>query len=189
MDLGEKLRQARLEAGLSQRQLCGEQITRNMLSQIESGKAKPSVETLTFLAQQLGKPVGYFLQDDAVTSANVAVMAQARHAFGRKQYAAVLEILAQYRQGDDLFDAEESYLHALCALEQGKKLLEKGEAKQAEQLLETLPRTSIYYRDDMEKQRRSLLLRCYEQLEAYYKQQADFQQAYTYACKSRTLPK
>ena len=32
MELGEKLKQARLEAGLSQRQLCGEEITRNMLS-------------------------------------------------------------------------------------------------------------------------------------------------------------
>ena len=39
MELGEKLRQARLAAGLSQRQLCGDVITRNMLSQIESGAA------------------------------------------------------------------------------------------------------------------------------------------------------
>ena len=35
MTLGEKIRQARLEAGLSQRQLCGGEVTRNMLSQIE----------------------------------------------------------------------------------------------------------------------------------------------------------
>ena len=34
MSLGEKLRQARLEAGLSQRALCGGEITRNMLSRI-----------------------------------------------------------------------------------------------------------------------------------------------------------
>ena len=39
--LGQRIRQARQEAGLSQRQLCGETITRNMLSQIESGKARP----------------------------------------------------------------------------------------------------------------------------------------------------
>ena len=32
MELGEKLRLARLEAGLSQRALCGDEITRNMLS-------------------------------------------------------------------------------------------------------------------------------------------------------------
>ena len=34
MSLGEKLRQARMESGLSQRQLCGDEITRNMLSQM-----------------------------------------------------------------------------------------------------------------------------------------------------------
>ena len=53
MELGEKLRQARLEAGFSQRQLCGEEITRNMLSQIEHGTAKPSMKTLQFLAARL----------------------------------------------------------------------------------------------------------------------------------------
>ena len=33
VEMGELLRQARLEAGLTQRELCGERITRNMLSQ------------------------------------------------------------------------------------------------------------------------------------------------------------
>ena len=39
VEMGELLRQARLEAGLTQRELCGERITRNMLSQIENGAA------------------------------------------------------------------------------------------------------------------------------------------------------
>ena len=61
MSLGEKLRQARLEAGLSQRALCGEEITRNMLSRIENGAAQPSMRTLQYLAAQLGKPLSFFL--------------------------------------------------------------------------------------------------------------------------------
>ena len=56
MHLGEKIRQARLEAGLSQRQLCGETITRNMLSQIENGSANPSMATLRFLAESAHHP-------------------------------------------------------------------------------------------------------------------------------------
>jgi transcriptional regulator with XRE-family HTH domain len=60
MELGEKLRQARLEAGLSQRQLCGEEITRNMLSLIENGSAKPSMKTLQYLAARLGKASAIF---------------------------------------------------------------------------------------------------------------------------------
>ena len=61
MELGEKLRQTRLELGLSQRQVCGDTITRNMLSRIENGQAKPSMKTLQYLASVLQKPVGYFL--------------------------------------------------------------------------------------------------------------------------------
>ena len=61
MEIGMRIKQARLEMGLSQRQLCGDVITRNMLSLIESGKAKPSMDTLSYLAEKLGKPMGYFL--------------------------------------------------------------------------------------------------------------------------------
>ena len=68
MELGEKILQARKSAGLSQRQLCGDVITRNMLSQIEHGTAKPSMDTLKYLASQLGKPISYFLEEDLDTA-------------------------------------------------------------------------------------------------------------------------
>ena len=67
MELGEKLKQARLEAGLSQRQLCGEEITRNMLSLIENGAAKPSMKTLQYLAGRLGKSVSFFLEEETLS--------------------------------------------------------------------------------------------------------------------------
>ena len=67
MELGQLLKQARLEAGLSQRQLCGDEITRNMLSQIENGSAKPSMETLRYFATQLGKPISFFLEEEAAS--------------------------------------------------------------------------------------------------------------------------
>ena len=69
MELGEKLKQTRLESGLSQRQLCGDTITRNMLSLIENGAARPSMDTLTVLAARLGKPVSYFLGEEEAKSA------------------------------------------------------------------------------------------------------------------------
>lgn len=68
MTLGEKLRQVRLQAGLSQRALCGDVITRNMLSQIENGTAQPSMATLQYLAGKLQKPVSYFLEEARETS-------------------------------------------------------------------------------------------------------------------------
>ena len=63
MDLGQKLKQARLEAGMSQRQLCGDTVTRNMLSLIENGSAQPSMDTLRIFAQRLGKPMSFFLEE------------------------------------------------------------------------------------------------------------------------------
>ena len=89
MELGEKLKQARLEAGLSQRQLCGDAITRNMLSQIENGSAKPSMATLRYLAERLGKSVSFFLEEDAVLSPNQAVMAEIRTAYDAKNLDAM----------------------------------------------------------------------------------------------------
>ena len=77
MELGQKIRQARLEAGLSQRQLCGEEITRNMLSLIEHGTARPSMKTLKLLARKLGKPVSYFLEEDAQDPSELIVSAEA----------------------------------------------------------------------------------------------------------------
>ena len=75
MELGEKLKQARLEAGVSQRQLCGEVITRNMLSRIENGFARPSMDTLRQFAQRLGKPISYFLEEEILRQANAEAAA------------------------------------------------------------------------------------------------------------------
>lgn len=43
MTLGQKLRQTRLSKGLSQSQVAGDCVTRNMLSQIENDQASPSM--------------------------------------------------------------------------------------------------------------------------------------------------
>ena len=188
MNLGQKIKTARLAAGLSQRQLCGETITRNMLSQIENGSANPSMATLTYLAQRLEKPMGYFLQEQAVDSANPPVMAQAREAYGRRDYGAALEVLRQYQGPDPLFDAEFDYLWALCALAQGQHLLENGQTAEAVVMLEGIRRDGLYYRQDMERSRRQLLGRAYPVLEEQYRNLGDFEQAYYCACKLRQLP-
>lgn len=189
MTLGEKIKAARLEAGLSQRQLCGDIITRNMLSQIENGSANPSMATLKYLAERLGKSVGYFLQEQAVESPNPAVMAAAREAYAQRQHAKTLEILMDYQGPDPLFDGEKAYLQALCALAEGERLLSFGDARQAVALLETIDRECIYYRADMEQQRRQLLARAYPVLEEFYRNQGNFEQAYYCACKLRQLPR
>ncbi len=58
--LGAKIRELRLRRGMTQKELAGERISRNMLSLIESGSASPSVATLCYLAERLDTPVGAF---------------------------------------------------------------------------------------------------------------------------------
>ncbi len=143
MDLGEKLRQARLEAGLSQRALCGSTITRNMLSQIENGSANPSMATLQYLAGQLGKPVSFFLEEDSVSSPNPPLMDAARKACKQGNFAGVLEILQGYQAPDPVFDSEKQLLSALAVMGQAQKQLALGKAS-AVQLPEQFPDT-LYF--------------------------------------------
>lgn len=154
MELGQRLRQARLEAGLSQRQLCGEEITRNMLSLIENGTAKPSMDTLRYLAARLGKPVGYFLEEQAVTSPNQAAMDAARQAYAAGRYGDCLQALEAYRGTDEIFDPERWLLEALSCMALAERSLEKP-AYAAELLgrAKTAGERTPYYTDGLERQR------------------------------------
>lgn len=145
MTLSEKLKQARLEAGLSQRQLCGNEITRNMLSQIENGSARPSMTTLQYLAQRLGKPIGYFLDEAAVTSPNQALMEKARLSYGAADPAGVLKLLEDYRSPDPVFDPEAGLLNFLAKLALAQQALQEHRPYYAEQLLEECCRYSSLY--------------------------------------------
>ena len=61
--IGERIRKARLESGLSQAQLGAPHFTRAYLSAIELGKVRPAMKSLEFLADKLGKSASYFLED------------------------------------------------------------------------------------------------------------------------------
>ncbi|MDE3194121.1 MAG: tetratricopeptide repeat protein [Chloroflexota bacterium] len=61
--LGARIRQARIEAGLSQAQLGQPHFTRAYVSALELGKIRPAMKSLEFLASKLGKPTAYFLED------------------------------------------------------------------------------------------------------------------------------
>src|SRR5256885_13782399 len=52
--LGERLRQLRVAAGMTQTGLAGERFSEEYVSQIERGKTRPTAETVAWLAQRLG---------------------------------------------------------------------------------------------------------------------------------------
>lgn len=100
MTLGQKLRQTRLSKGLSQSQVAGDCVTRNMLSQIENDQASPSMRTLEHLAQALGVSVGWLLSDEQ-TDAAMERMRRARALFRERKYEECLALFAQDAPGDD----------------------------------------------------------------------------------------
>jgi len=61
--LGDRVRQARGDAGLSQAQLGAPHFTRAYVSAIELGKVRPAMKSLEFLADKLNKPVSFFVED------------------------------------------------------------------------------------------------------------------------------
>ena len=160
MELGQRLKQARLEAGLSQRQLCGEEITRNMLSQIENGSARPSMSTLAYLAQRLEKPISYFLQEDAAYSPNRQCMEQVRHAYTEGRYADGVQLLEQYRSPDRMFDPERWLLEVLCLMGVAQQAAAEGKTVYSAALLERAGQAGAqtpYYTDALERERILLL--------------------------------
>ncbi|MBE6547483.1 MAG: helix-turn-helix transcriptional regulator [Ruminococcaceae bacterium] len=64
MEIGKKVKQLRTEKLMTQSELAGSEITRNMLSQIENGIALPSLSTVSYLAQRLGVSVGFLLANE-----------------------------------------------------------------------------------------------------------------------------
>ena len=64
MNIGERIRALRNAKMMTQTELAGKPITRNMLSRIENGSALPSVSTIVYLASRLGVPAGFLLAED-----------------------------------------------------------------------------------------------------------------------------
>jgi len=57
--LGERLRQLRVAAGMTQTDLAGDRFSKEYVSQIERGKTRPTRETIDWLAGQLGVDAGF----------------------------------------------------------------------------------------------------------------------------------
>lgn len=61
--LGERIRKLRKQKKMTLEALAGDALTKGMLSLIENNKAKPSMESLTYIAQQLGVEVTDLLEE------------------------------------------------------------------------------------------------------------------------------
>src|SRR3954452_1787250 len=87
--LGERLRQLRVAAGLTQSELAGDRFSKEYVSQIERGKTRPTDETIGWLAARLGVDVGFLAH--GVSSEDrgraEAALARAEALFGAGSHA------------------------------------------------------------------------------------------------------
>lgn len=60
-----RVRQARQDAGLSLAELADGKVSRTAIHLIETGRSRPSPETLAHIASRTGKPVSYFVGTSA----------------------------------------------------------------------------------------------------------------------------
>jgi tetratricopeptide (TPR) repeat protein len=102
--LGERLRQLRVAAGLTQTDLAGDRFSKEYVSQIERGKTRPTRETVEWLAQRLGADASYLER---------GVSADER---GRVEaLLARAEALAQAHHNDEAVDEYENCRTAVLA--------------------------------------------------------------------------
>lgn len=152
MTMGERIRRARIESGLSQRQLAGDVMTRNMLSALEHDGANPSLGTLKYLSEKLCKPISYFFGEEERKLPGLAEMERARMFFDRKDYSGCLKELENLQQ--PILEREQSLLQSLCLLELARQAREDGRIPFSARLLTDCRRvlqTCPYLREELER--------------------------------------
>lgn len=159
MTIGQRILEARQKAGLSQRELAGENITRNMLSAIEHDKAKPSLDTLIYLSGVLKLPVGYFLGEEAPVIEGYDRLVSARRAYAAGQFRKCLDLLERIPEGEVL-EPEVRLLRVLALLDLAEKTLGDGKTPYARELVDQAEKAGAvcpYFTGEL--RRRLLLLR------------------------------
>jgi len=130
LHIGDRIKQLRLSKLMTQSDLAGTQITRNMLSSIEHGTALPSLPTAIYLAGRLNVPVGYLLaeEESEFFYRKMTGMPNIRRAFAERDYAGCLSLLDSLGDGQD---DELSLLRAECEYGLARDAFEKGRLRLA----------------------------------------------------------
>jgi tetratricopeptide (TPR) repeat protein len=134
--LGERVRQLRVAAGLTQTDLAGERFSKEYVSQIERGKTRPTRETIEWIAAKLGADAG-FLERGVSTDERSRVegmLARAEALANAHRYDEAVDELENSRTAVLATGAIELEARALST--EAWARMERGEVKPALQLLE-----------------------------------------------------
>ena len=115
--LGDRVRQLRINRGLTQTDLAGDRFSKEYLSQIERGKTRPTGETVEWLASRLGVDRSFL--ETGVSSSDrdraEGVVSRAEAAIEAHEYAEAVQMLTALRDSLENASAPRLELRALLA--------------------------------------------------------------------------
>jgi tetratricopeptide (TPR) repeat protein len=134
--LGERLRQLRVAAGLTQTDLAGERFSKEYLSQIERGKTRPTRETVEWLAARLGVDATFLEKGVSADerSRAEAMIARAEALTNAHEYEQAIEELENSRSAVLATGSPELEYRALTS--EAWARMERGEVRPALKLLQ-----------------------------------------------------
>ncbi len=124
MNIGNKIKNARKMRKMTQSELAGDKITRNMISRIESGIANPSMDTLLYLSERLSIPVSYITsdEDDLFFYEKKDKIEKICAAYRAKEFNFCIKLINSMSD----IDSELAYIMATSYFEMGKKSFFSG---------------------------------------------------------------
>src|SRR5690348_2426779 len=134
--LGERLRQLRVAAGLTQTALAGERFSKEYVSQIERGKTRPTGETVAWLADRLGVDAEYLLRgvSSDVRTRVEAKLAQAEALSESHRDLEAVDLFREARAEISTLGSAELEVRALAG--EGWSLQELGSPREAIEVLQ-----------------------------------------------------
>ncbi len=178
-ELGRRLKAARLAKKMTQSDVVGTFITRNMLSQIESGSATPSMKTLEYLAGVLEIPMDKLLAEGEIpeesTENGIFTLIHAKQLLQEKRYEEILRSCIPEGPIADEIHAIRSMAHLYIAARlaeseetealQSAVMHARSAVKEAE--------TGLYANAARVAQANQLIARIAQYLSSYYSNLAD----------------
>lgn len=138
--IGQRLREARQRAGLTQQKLAGDRYTKAYVSALETGIARPSMVALTYLSGRLNLPASHFLDHDHPAWSRLEVdmqLATGAWKAAVEGYAGLLELPAERGVRAELLRGK---AEALARLDHGREVI--AAASEAMTLFEELGRVA-----------------------------------------------
>lgn len=171
---GRRIKEARIAKKMTQSEVAGTFITRNMLSQIESGTAAPSLKTLEYLTSVLDIPVSSLMPGDESDEAepccpDTELLINAKKMYEQGRYREAVDSLKTVNSASPLYD-EFTAVRARCCLRLAEQLADENSPKAAEYAKEaaSLAEKGFYTNSGLKAEAVKLLGEIAEKLKKYY---------------------